>query len=90
MKTTIIKNEPKEVILEFDDLDTTMPDFLASILSDNPDVSFAGVSQTHPEVDKPRLVVRTEKKKAADVIEKAIDNVDGELSTIKSSVSKKK
>ena len=90
MKVTLIKNESKELILEFEDMDVTIPDMLASKLTKNSDVLFAGILQEHPQVKKPTLVLKTEKKKAIDVLEKEIDSLEEVFSSLKSDVSKSK
>ena len=90
MKINVIKNESKELIIEFDSGDLTLPEFLAGELSKEEDVAFAGVDRQHLIAGKPKLIVRTEKKKAIDMIEKALDSMDEEFSDLKSQLSKKK
>ncbi|EQD37981.1 hypothetical protein B2A_11678 [mine drainage metagenome] len=90
MKINVIKNESKELIIEFESKDLTLPEFLAGELSKEADVKFAGVDRQHLEVGKPMLIVRTEKKKAIDMIDKALDSMDEEFSDLKSQLSKKK
>ncbi len=90
MKVTLIKNESKELVLEFEDMDVTIPDMLANKLTRNNDVLFAGILQEHPQVKKPTLVLKTEKKKAMDVLEKEIDALEEVFSSFKSDLSKSK
>ena len=90
MKINVVKNENKELIIEFDDGDLTLPEFLAGELSKEDDVAFAGVDRQHLGTSKPKLVVRTEKKKAIDMLDKALDAMDEEFSDLKSQLSKKK
>ena len=90
MKISIIKSEPKELIIEFETTDLTLPDLIASDLLKNPDVEFAGVSKDHPKIGKPRLVVKTSKKKAAEVLEKSISGLEEVFTEIKDEFSKKK
>jgi DNA-directed RNA polymerase subunit L len=90
MKVTLIKNESKELVLEFEDMDVTIPDMLANKLTRNNDVLFAGILQEHPQVKKPTLVLKTEKKKAMDVLEKEIDSLEEAFSSFKSDLSKSK
>lgn len=90
MKAELVKDESKELILEFEENDTTIPELLASRLVNEDGVEFAGVTQDHPEAGKPRLVVRTEGKRAMTVLSKAIDGIDEDLDDLKSQLSKKK
>ncbi len=90
MKINVIKDESNELMVEFDTSDFTVPDLIASQLLENDDVEFAGVAKDHPEVGKPRLVIKTGKKKAKDALLKALDQVDDTFSELKASVSGKK
>ena len=89
MELQIIKNENKELTIEFQSGDLTMPDLIASELLNNPDVEFAGVKKDHPEVGKPILVVKTNKKKAMEAVEKALENIDEQFAEIKKALNKK-
>jgi DNA-directed RNA polymerase subunit L len=90
MEIKILKNESKELILEFESKDLTMPDLLAHELMNDSDVAFAGVSKDHPEVGKPRLVVKTSKKSASKALEGAIDRIRDNIKDAKAAISKKK
>ncbi|MCL5101930.1 MAG: hypothetical protein M1544_01035 [Candidatus Marsarchaeota archaeon] len=85
----VVKNESKELILEFEDGDTTIPDLIAAELLKNDDVSFTGVTKDHPETGKPQLVIKTEKKKAADALNKALENLDEWISEVKKGINAK-
>ncbi len=85
----VIKNESKELILEFENGDTTIPDLIAAELADESDVIFTGVTKDHPETGKPRLVIKTNKKKASDVLEKALESIDEQISEIKKGINAK-
>ncbi|MCL5092886.1 MAG: hypothetical protein M1128_00235 [Candidatus Marsarchaeota archaeon] len=89
MELQIIKNENKELMIEFQSGDLTMPDLIASELLNNSDVEFAGVTKDHPEVGKPVLVVKTNKKKAMEAVEKALENIDEQFAEIKKALNKK-
>lgn len=89
MKITVIKDESNELIIDFETSDLTIPDLIASQLQQNDDVEFAGVAKDHPEVGKPRLVLKTSKKKAKDVFVKAIDQLDDIMTELKSSFPSK-
>ncbi len=88
MKMNILKDESKELEIEFETSDLTIPDLLAAELQKNPDVSFAGVIKEHPNVGYPRLVVKSTKKKAGDILEKALEGLSDEFSKLKDSIKK--
>ncbi len=90
MEIKVLKNESKELIIEFESRDLTFPDLLAHELMDDSDVTFAGVSKDHPEVGKPTLVIRTSKKSASSALDSAMERIDGNVKELKSGVSKKK
>ena len=85
----VIKNESKELILEFEDGDTTIPDMIAAELSGNDDVIFTGVTKDHPETGKPQLIIKTNKKKAAETLEKALEALDEKIAEIKKGINAK-
>ncbi len=89
MKITIVKDESNELIIDFDTSDFTIPDLIASQLQQNDDVSFAGVAKEHPEVGRPRLVIKTGKGKAKTALEKALKQLDETISELKSSIPAK-
>lgn len=90
MKTHIMKNEGNELVIEFETDDYTIPDLIASQLLEDDDVEFAGVAKDHPEVGKPRLVVKTGKKKPAVALSKALEVIDDQIAGIKAEFSSKK
>ncbi|MCL5007787.1 MAG: hypothetical protein M1562_00865 [Candidatus Marsarchaeota archaeon] len=85
MEVKVTKKEAKEAVLEFDTLDTTIPDLLASALLKDKDVAFAGVERPHVETGHPSLVIKTNRKGAGEALERAIDSLNKELSAIKDS-----
>jgi DNA-directed RNA polymerase subunit L len=90
MDIKVIKNESKELMIEFETKDLTIPDLLAHELLNDADVTFAGVAKDHPEVGKPLLVVKTGKKKAVDAVTSAIERMSDSLKEMKSGISKKR
>lgn len=89
MKIEVKKDEGKELDIEFDTPDLTIPDLIASELLTNDSVEFAGVSKDHPEVGKPLLVVRSKKSAKSDLL-KALQSIDEEFAELKTQLSKKK
>jgi DNA-directed RNA polymerase subunit L len=86
MKLNLIKDEDKELAIEFDTSDFTIPDLLADELLEDSNVEFAGVSKDHPETGKPVLLIRGKKAKAS--LMDAIERLDKSFGELK--VSKKK
>ena len=64
----VIKDEAKELQLEFESGDLTIPDLLAAELRDNEGVEFAGVAKDHPEVGKPLLVIKSKRSAKSDLL----------------------
>jgi DNA-directed RNA polymerase subunit L len=84
-----VKNEAKEIQLEFENGDLTIPDLLAAELRANDSVEFAGVMKDHPETGKPLLVIKSKKSAKSDLL-KAIEKLDEEFEDLKDQLSKKK
>lgn len=89
MKMNVIKNESNELIVEFETKDFTIPDLIANQLLQNDDVEFAGVAKDHLEVGKPRLVVKTGKKKAHAVFAKALEEIEENISALQKQIPAK-
>lgn len=89
MKMSVVKNEGNELIVDFETSDYTIPDLIASQLQQNDDVEFAGVAKEHPEVGRPRLVIRTNKKNPRAALEKALKQLDETISELKASIPAK-
>ena len=90
MKASIIKKEDNELIIEFEDKSLALPDFIAGQLLTYDEVEFAGVTRDHPETGKPRLVIKTSKKKAKDMLKKALEDIDKNLDEMKAQIKKQK
>lgn len=90
MEIKAIKNEGKELILEFDSKDMTFPDLVAHELLNDSDVSFAGASISHPEMGLPILVIRTTKKNASAALESALKRIEENAAELREDFAKKK
>jgi len=86
MKLNLIKDEDKELMIEFDTSDFTIPDLLADELLEDSNVEFAGVAKDHPETGKPILTIKGKKNPKASLMA-AIERLDKGLGELK--VSKK-
>jgi DNA-directed RNA polymerase subunit L len=85
----VVKDETKELHVEFESGDLTIPDLVAAELRDMDSVEFAGVMKDHPEVGKPLLVIRSKKNAKSDML-KAIGNLEDAFGELKSQLAKKK
>lgn len=88
MKVEILEDEPKSLILEFDESDRAVAELIKDEIIDNKDVEFAAVVKEHPEVGRPRLVVKASKKPST-IVAKAIENVEAKLKEFESKLPKK-
>lgn len=82
MKLKVLKDESKELIVEFDTGDLTIPDLIASELLNDENTEFAGASKDHPETGKVVLVLRSKKTAKSELL-KAIDRIDENFAEIK-------
>ena len=89
MKINVKKDEGKELNIEFENPDLTVPDMISKELLTNDSVEFAGVLKDHPEVGKPLLVVKSKKSAKSDLI-KALNSIDENFTDLKSQISKSK
>lgn len=88
MKVNVIEDEPKSLIVEFEELDRSIPDLIRAKLEENKDVEFASVVIDHPEVNKPRLTVKASKSPRGQVT-KAIEKLQEELEDLEKQLPKK-
>jgi DNA-directed RNA polymerase subunit L len=89
MKINVKKDEGKELNIEFESPDLTVPDMVAKELLTHDSVEFAGVLKDHPEVGKPLLVIKSKKSAKSDLL-KAIESIDENFTDLKSQISKTK
>lgn len=89
MKINVKRDEGKELDIEFETSDLTIPDLLASELLTSDSVEFAGVSKDHPETGKPLLVIKSKRSAKSDLL-KAIESIDANFAELKGQLSKKK
>ncbi|MFP3215370.1 MAG: hypothetical protein RXR32_02380 [Candidatus Micrarchaeota archaeon] len=88
MKLNIIEDEPKSLIVEFEDTDRGIAELIRGKLQDKADVDFVAVTKTHFEVGKPRLIVKSNKNPKKLVID-AIEEIREELKDFKAQLPKK-
>ena len=88
MKLNIIEDEPKSLVVELIDADRGIAEMIKDRLLDSKDVDFVTVMKDHPEVGKPRLVVKSSKN-AKGLVLKALDALDEEIKEMTSQLPKK-
>ncbi len=80
LKINVIKDEGKELIVEFDTKDFTIPDMIADQLLEDGSVEYAGVMKEYRETSSPRLMITAKKPK--DSLAKAVSELEDEFAAI--------
>ena len=89
MKIKVIKDETKELMIEFETKDLTIPDLISGELVNEEDTEFAGVSKDHPETGNAVLVLKSKKNAKSELL-KAIGRIDDQFTELKSQIGKSK
>jgi len=82
-----IKSE-KHWEVTFTGEDHSIPVLLSAALVKDPDVAFAAHVMGHPQVESPKLVIRTKKKTPKEALKKAIDSVSDQVDELKSKLKR--
>lgn len=88
MKVEIIEDEPKSLVIEFQESDRAVAELIKEEVVSNKDVEFAAVVKEHPEIGKPRLIVKASKKPST-IVSKALENVEAKLKEFEAKLPKK-
>jgi DNA-directed RNA polymerase subunit L len=88
MKLNFVEDEAKSLIVEFEDVDRSVPEIIKSKLIDNKDVEFVGVAKEHPDIAKSKLVVKSSKN-ARSIVLKAVEDLQDDIKEISSKLPKK-
>jgi DNA-directed RNA polymerase subunit L len=89
LKIKVLKDESKELMIEFETKDLTIPDLIANELLNNDSTEFAGVSKDHPETGNATLVLKSKKSAKGELL-KAIERIDEQFSDLKSQLPSKR
>jgi DNA-directed RNA polymerase subunit L len=89
LKIKVLKDESKELIIEFDTKDLTIPDLISNELVNEDETEFAGVSKDHPETGNAVLVLKSKKTAKTELL-KAIGRIDERFAELKTQLSSKK
>lgn len=88
MALKYIVNEKNHIEVEFEGEDITIPALLKEVLLNNKDVEFVTYLVGHPERDNPKLVIKTSKKDAKEVLKGAFNEAIDILSEMKDKLGK--
>lgn len=88
MKLNFVEDDPKSLIIEFVDTDRSLPEMIKSKLLDNKDVDFVGVVKERPDINTPKLIVKSSKN-AKTIVLKAVDELQDEIKELAAHVPKK-
>ncbi len=87
MEVKITQDEGKTLAIEFEGIDRSVAELIKAKLFEM-GVEFASVELDHPQVGKPRLVVKD--KNAKQAVKKAIEELSKELKELQGLVAKEK
>jgi DNA-directed RNA polymerase subunit L len=88
LELILVSKDKKSVVIEFiDSKETIVHPLIDRLLSDK-DVVLATYKTGHPQLDKPRLTVKTQKVSPESAVKKAADNLAEEIKTLKKEFEK--
>ena len=88
MELNLISKDKKFVVIEFSDVkETLVHPLVDKLLSDN-DVIVAAYKTGHPQLDKPRLTVKTTRVKPETAVKNAADSLEEEVKLLKKEFEK--
>ncbi len=88
MKLNFIEDDAKSLVVEFEDADRSVPEMIKSKLLENKDVDFVGVVKEHPDIARPKLIVKSSKN-ARTLVLKAVEELQDDMKDLASSLPKK-
>ncbi|MGB9635171.1 MAG: RpoL/Rpb11 RNA polymerase subunit family protein [Candidatus Micrarchaeia archaeon] len=88
MTLKYVVNEKNHIEVEFEGEDITIPSLLKEVLLKDRNVDFVTYVTGHPERDNPKLVLKTNKKDAREVLKDAFESVIATLSEMKEEADK--
>lgn len=88
MKLNIAEDGANSIVIEFVDMDRSLPEMIKSKLIGSKEVTFVGVVKERPDVNTPKLIVKSSKNAKALVL-KALEVLDEEIKEMASQLPKK-
>jgi DNA-directed RNA polymerase subunit L len=88
LELSLVSKDKEYMVIEFTDVkETLVHPLVDKLLSDN-DVIIAAYKTGHPQLDKPRLTVKTTKVKPETAIKKAAESLEEEVKLLKKEFEK--
>lgn len=88
MKLNFVEDDPKSMIIEFVGEDRSLAEMIKSKLLDNKDVDFVGVVKERPDINTPKLIVKSSKN-ARTLVLKAVESLQDDLKELAAHLPKK-
>jgi DNA-directed RNA polymerase subunit L len=88
LEINLISKENKSVVIEFIDVKETIVHPLVDVLLDDSDVLLAAYKTGHPQLDNPRLTVKTKRVSPETAVKKATENLGDEFKGLKKEFEK--
>ena len=88
MELNLISKDKKSVVIEFTEVKETLVHPLVDRLLADDDVIFAAYKTGHPQLDRPKLTVKTQKVKPETAVKKAADGLSNEVKSLKKEFEK--
>jgi DNA-directed RNA polymerase subunit L len=88
MKLNFVEDEAKSLIIEFVDVDRSLPEMIKSKMLDDKDVEFVGVVKERPDINTPKLIVKSNKN-ARSLVLKAVEELQDDIKDLASHLPKK-
>jgi DNA-directed RNA polymerase subunit L len=88
LELNLVSKDKKLVIIEFSDVKETLVHPLVDKLLSDDDVLVAAYKIGHPQLDKPRLTVKTKRVNPETAVKKAAESLEGEVKLLKKEFEK--
>jgi DNA-directed RNA polymerase subunit L len=88
MELNLITKDKKSVVIEFTDVKETLVHPLVDRLLSDKDVLFAAYKTGHPQLDRPKLTVKTQRVNPETAVKKAADSLSEEVISLKKEFEK--
>ena len=88
MELNLISKDKKSVVIEFTDVKETLVHPLVDRLLADKDVLFAAYKTGHPQLDRPKLTVKTQRVNPETAVKKAADSLSDEVISLKKEFEK--
>ncbi len=88
MKLNIAEDGANSIVIEFVDMDRSLPEMIKSKLIGSEEVKFVGVVKERPDVNTPKLIVKSSKN-ARTIVLKAVEELQDDIKELSSKIPKK-